>query len=448
MNSPASEICQLTLAQVAALIRQKRVSPVEVTRSSLRRIEQTDSRVFAWERLCEERALQEASRMEELLAAGTYLGPLHGVPIGVKDIIYTAGLETSAGSKILKGFVPAEDATVVQRLRAAGAIILGKTATTQFALYDPAPTRNPHNLEHTPGGSSSGSAAAVAECQCFGAIGTQTLGSIVRPASYCGIVGLKPTYDLVSRKGVIPLAWSLDHIGPMARTVEDARLILQAICRPRSSRDRNGSPPAQPARSSIGTPDRFFFERTDREMMSTYHETIRRMERSGAQIREVRLPPLFEAGVDAGYTVMRVEIAAFHQRWYSSYPNDYGPKLSSLIESGLRIPSVSYVRAQQVRRATALQLRQIFREIDVLATPAALGAAPKGLSFTGDPIANAPFTIFGVPSLTVPAGKTTGGLPLGFQLAADYYQDAALLEIGLAVQAQTQEMSDEGCNRV
>jgi aspartyl-tRNA(Asn)/glutamyl-tRNA(Gln) amidotransferase subunit A len=436
MNSPANEICQLTLAQVGALIREKRVSPVEVTRASLRRIEQTDSRVFAWERLCAERALREASRMEELLAAGIYLGPLHGVPIGIKDIIYTAGLETSAGSKILKGFVPAEDAAVVQRLRAAGAIVLGKTATTQFALFDPALTRNPHNLEHTPGGSSSGSAAAVAECQCFGTIGTQTLGSILRPASYCGIVGLKPTYDLVSRKGVIPLAWSLDHIGPMARTVEDVGLLLRASCK-RSFGDPNGRSQVQPARHTVGTPDRFFFDRTDPEMMSAYREAMRRLERSGAQIREVRLPPLFEAGVDAGYIVMRVEIAAFHQRWYSLYPNDYGPKLSSLIESGLRIPSVSYVRAQQVRRAAALQLCQLFREIDVLATPAALGAAPKGLSFTGDPIANAPFTIFGVPSLTVPAGSTTDGLPLGFQLAADYHHDAGLLEIGLAVQAQT-----------
>jgi Asp-tRNA(Asn)/Glu-tRNA(Gln) amidotransferase A subunit family amidase len=223
----------------------------------------------------------------------------------------------------------------------------------------------------------------------------------------------------------------------MARTVEDAGLLLDAIRQPRSPRDRNGSPRDTSTGYTVGTPDRFFLERTDPEMLSTYREAVSRMARSGSQIREVRLPPLFEVGVDAGYVVMRVEIAAFHQHWFSAHAGDYGPKLSSLIESGLRIPSVSYIRAQQVRHAAALELRQLFREIDVLATPAALGGAPAGLSFTGDPIFNAPFTIFGVPALTVPVGSTGEGLPLGLQLAADYYHDVPLLDIGKAVEAQT-----------
>jgi aspartyl-tRNA(Asn)/glutamyl-tRNA(Gln) amidotransferase subunit A len=380
--------------------------------------------------------------MEKLLAAGTYLGPLHGVPVGIKDIIHVSGVETSAGSEILKGFVPSEDATVVRRLRAAGAIILGKTTTTQFALYDPAPTRNPHNLDHTPGGSSSGSAAAVAAKHCFGSIGTQTLGSILRPAAYCGIAGLKPTYDLVSRSGILPLAWSLDHVGPMARTVRDVGLLLDAIHRPAAECNLVPFPAADdsaqhgpPLPSRVGTPDRFFFENTDPEMTSVYREAVCRIESAGVQVREVRLPSLFEAAVDAGHIVMRAEIATFHQQWFASRASDYGPKIGALIETGLRIPSVSYLRAQQVRRAAAIQMRELFRDIDVLVTPSALGAAPKGIDFTGDPIINAPFTILGVPSLTVPAGRTITGLPLGLQLVADYFQDFELIKNGSAIES-------------
>jgi aspartyl-tRNA(Asn)/glutamyl-tRNA(Gln) amidotransferase subunit A len=430
----AGSLWELTLGEVGELIRRREVSPVEVTRAALERIEQTESHVLAWARLCAARALEDAKRMEELLASGTYLGPLHGIPVGLKDIVHSAGLETSAGSKILSGFVPAEDAVVVRRLRAAGAVILGKTATTQFALFDPAPTRNPHDLAHTPGGSSSGSAAAVAAHQCFAAIGTQTLGSILRPAAYCGIAGLKPTYDVVSRKGVIPLAWSMDHIGPMARTAGDLLLVLDAIREPRK---KLAAPKGSPSQYVVGVPDRFFFEKTDPEMLAAFRTGVKRLESSGARIRYVRLPSLFEAGVDAGYVVMRVEIAAFHQQWYFSRPDDYGPKLRSLIESGLRIPSVSYVRAQQVRRVAAGEMRDLWREIDVLATPATLGAAPRGLTWTGDPILNAPFTIFGMPSLAVPAGWTPANLPLGLQLAADYFHEGRLLELGRTLDAGT-----------
>src|SRR5581483_9549757 len=373
----------------------------------------------------------DAKRMEEMPRAVKYLGPLHGIPVGIKDIIQTAGVEMSAGSRILAGFVPTEDAEVVRRLRLAGAVILGKTATTQFALFDPAPTRNPHNLAHTPGGSSSGSAAAVAAHHCFAAIGSQTLGSILRPAAYCGVAGLKPTYDLVSRKGVLPLAWSMDHVGPIARTSGDLLAVWNAIRRPdKQIREAKGLP------YIVGVPDRFFFEKTDPAMVQAFRAAVGRLENAGAAVREVRLPSLFEAGVEAGYVVMRVEIATFHQQWFFSRPDGYGPKLRAVIESGLRIPAVSYVRAQQIRRAAAEQIRQLWKGIDVLATPAALGAAPQGLGSTGDPILTSPFTIFGVPSLTVPAGWSSAGLPLGLQLAADYFHDAWLLELGAMLDAE------------
>src|SRR5581483_9213799 len=241
----------------------------------------------------------DAKRMEEMPRAVKYLGPLHGIPVGIKDIIQTAGVEMSAGSRILAGFVPTEDAEVVRRLRLAGAVILGKTATTQFALFDPAPTRNPHNLAHTPGGSSSGSAAAVAAHHCFAAIGSQTLGSILRPAAYCGVAGLKPTYDLVSRKGVLPLAWSMDHVGPIARTSGDLLAVWNAIRRPdKQIREAKGLP------YIVGVPDRFFFEKTDPAMVQAFRAAVGRLENAGAAVREVRLPSLFEAGVEAGYVRM------------------------------------------------------------------------------------------------------------------------------------------------
>jgi len=223
---------ELALADASEMIGKETLSPVELTRSVLDRISVVEPHVLAWARRLPEQAMAEAERLDWLLRQGTYLGPLHGIPLGIKDIYYTAGVETAAGSKVLAGFVPTFDATVVRRLQEAGAILLGKTATTEFAYADPAATRNPWNPGHTPGGSSSGSAAGVATGMCLGAFGTQTMGSIVRPASFCGVVGLKPTYGRVSRHGIIPFAWSMDHPGPVAKTVRDAALLLSAVAGP------------------------------------------------------------------------------------------------------------------------------------------------------------------------------------------------------------------------
>jgi aspartyl-tRNA(Asn)/glutamyl-tRNA(Gln) amidotransferase subunit A len=437
---------ELTLAEAGELIRRGALSPVELTRSLLDRIAALEPRVQAWARTVPEQALAEAERLEDLLRWGTHLGPLHGIPVGIKDIYYTAGLETSAGSKILGGFVPTFDATVVRRLRKRGAILLGKTTTTEFAYFDPPPTRNPWNPGHTPGGSSSGSAAAVAAGMCPGAFGTQTGGSIVRPAAFCGVVGLKPTYGRVSRYGILAFAWSLDHPGPIARTVRDVALLLQAVAGA-DPRDPTAVPrrvPAytealdEPPRGLIaGVPDRYFPERASGAVLATFQKAVGVLEELGILVREVRLPDAFEAGVEAGRVITHAEGAAFHLDWFRNRPHDYGPKLRALIEAGLMIPAASYLRAQQIRSVAIEAMRRLFSEVDVLITPATLGPAPEGLASTGDPVFNAPASTFGLPALGVPMGFAPSGLPLGLQILGRHFDEATVLRVGAAYEAAT-----------
>ncbi len=437
---------ELTLAEAGELIRGGGLSPVELTRSLLDRIGNVEPRVQAWARTVPERALAEAKRLEDLLQRGTHLGPLHGIPLGIKDIYYTAGLETSAGSRILAGFVPSYDATVVRRLRDSGAILLGKTTTTECAFFDPPPTRNPWNPDHTPGGSSSGSAAAVAAGMCPGAFGTQTGGSIVRPAAFCGVVGLKPTYGRVSRYGILPFAWSLDHPGPMGRTVRDAALLLQAVAGadPRDPTAVQTRVPSyaealdEPPRGLIaGVPDRYFSERASGEVQAAFQEAVRVLEELGVPVHEVKLPEVFEAGVEAGRVIMHAEGAAFHQDWFRRRAQDYGPKLRALIEAGLLIPAASYLRAQQIRSAAIEAMRCLFTEVDVLITPATPGPAPEGLASTGDPVFNAPASTFGLPALGVPMGFAPSGLPLGLQIVGRHFDEATVLRVGAAYEAAT-----------
>jgi len=441
-----TEPYQLPLSKAADLIRTKQLSPVELTRSCLERIEKVEPKVLAWARITPEEALAEAKRLEQLLQAGTYLGPLHGIPIGVKDIFYTKGLETEAGTRILKGFVPSFDATVVKRLKDGGAILLGKTTTTEFAYFDPAATRNPWNLNHTPGGSSSGSAAAVAAEMCLGALGSQTAGSIIRPAAYCGVVGIKPTYGRVSRFGIFPFAWTLDHPGPFARTVRDGAILLEGIAGPDPLDASTASTPElrllgslddQPSGCTVGIPDRYFPERSDPSVRAAYQEALQVLEGLGMRIREVKLPESFEAGVEAGRLIMHVEGAAVHLDRFKARGADYSPKLKALIEAGMLVPGVSYLRAQQVRAMAIQAMRGLFQEIDLLATPATPTPAPEGLGSTGDPVFNLPFTTFGFPALTVPMGFSPDGLPLGLQLVGRPFEEVLVFRAGRAFEAAT-----------
>jgi aspartyl-tRNA(Asn)/glutamyl-tRNA(Gln) amidotransferase subunit A len=446
-----TEPYDLSLCEAAEAIRQKRLSPAELLDSTLGRIERVEPRVLAWARICSEDARREARRLTDLQAHGTILGPLHGIPVGVKDIYYTEGVETRCGSPIMAGFVPTEDATAVVRLRRAGAIVLGKTHTTEFACLDPSPTRNPWALDHTPGGSSSGSAGAVAARMCHGALGSQTSGSIIRPAAFCGIVGLKPTFGRVSRHGVHPLAWTLDHPGPMARTVSDAAVLLDVVAGPDPKDPATLSTPepkhagalddpkaqAETARRlRVGIPDRYFTEGLDPEAGRAFSAAVYGLGRLGCRVQQVRLPALFEAGMEAHELIFSVEVAAVHIETYRTRAHEYGPKLRALIETGLQVPGPTYVRAQQLRTVLIGAMRDLLDEVDMLATPATLGPAPEGLASTGSPVYNRPFSFIGFPSLGLPCGFTVKGLPLGLQLVGRPFDERTILSLAAAYEAE------------
>jgi aspartyl-tRNA(Asn)/glutamyl-tRNA(Gln) amidotransferase subunit A len=443
----------LSLSEASAAIAAGDLSPSELLESTIVRIELVEPRVLAWARLRLDDARREARRLTELQTAGTILGPLHGIPVGIKDIFYTAGVETSCGSRIMAGWIPKFDATSVARLRQAGAVMLGKTHTTEFASFDPSPARNPWALDHTPGGSSSGSAAGLAARMIHGALGSQTAGSIVRPSAFCGVVGLKPTFGRVSRFGVHPLAWSLDHPGPMARTVRDVAILLQAIAGPDPGDPATLSTPPAPAYVAalddseaqaeqirglrVGVPDRYFFDDVDREAEAAFRAALAVLTEIGSDVRPVRLPEVFEAGMEAHELIHNVEAAAVHIDRYRTRADDYGHKLRAIIEAGLQVPAPTYLRAQQVRTLLVTAMRKLFGEIDALATPAALGPAPAGLGSTGNPVLNKPFSFLGFPSINVPCGRTGAGLPVGLQIAGRPFDELTVLRAAQAFEAAT-----------
>ncbi|MFQ5851082.1 MAG: amidase, partial [Candidatus Binatia bacterium] len=359
-----------------------------------------------------------------------------GGPVGVKDVFYTAGLPTTAGSRVYAGFVPEYDATPVVRLKEGGAIILGKTVTTEFAMSDPSGTRNPWSKGHTPGGSSSGSAAAVSARMLPVALGTQTGGSTLRPAAYCGIVGLKATYGRISRYGVIPVSWCLDHVGILVRSVEDAALVLEAIAGydrydPSSLAHPVGAYTAAVKQADkcprIGLVREFFLEQAEEETRHHTEGITNRLARAGALVREVSLPASFASVLAAHSIILRVEAAAFHAEMFAKQRERYGHKVRSVIETGLLVPAVEYLRAQRLRRLFQEEVAQMFGEVDVLLTPATPAPAPRGLDTTGDNRFQTPWTYCGIPSITLPSGLSRDGLPLGLQLIGPAFQEERLL---------------------
>lgn len=426
----------LGVAAMADLVRRRELSPVEVVEACLARLETVEPRLQAWATVDAQSALAAARQCEQAVQRGETPGLLAGVPVGLKDIIYTAGRRTAAGSRVYANFVPAYDATVTARLKAAGAVILGKTVTTEFATADPSPTRNPWNTEHTPGGSSSGSAASVAARIVPAALGSQTGGSTLRPASYCGIVGLKPTYGRISRYGVIPVSWCLDHVGILVRSVQDAALVLQAIAG-HDSHDTSSlsqtvgdySLAVQQADTPprIGVVREFFYDHADAEVQQHTTVTVERLARAGASVREVPLPASFATVLAAHRIIMKVEAAAFHADMFSTQREQYGPRLRQTIEMGLVIPSVEYLRAQRLRRLFQQEVPQMFREVDILLTPSTLTPAPRDLNTTGDARFQSPWTHAGVPTITLPSGLSQTGMPLGIQLIAPALEEERLL---------------------
>lgn len=395
----------------------------ELVESCLARISTQDDTIQAWARLRAEGARRDADHIDRLSKQEKARLALAGIPVGIKDIFCTSDLETTAGSRILEGWLPEQDAVAVARLRQAGAIILGKTATTEFAYADPAPTRNPVDPGHTPGGSSAGSAAAIAAHMCLGALGTQTAGSILRPASYCGVVGFKPTYDAVSREGVLPLAWSMDHVGPLTKTVEDAALIYEAIG---GVADAGGQ---VVSKLRIGIPDRYFSDATA-EVGAAVSNALDVVAGLGWELVPIVLPASFEALVAASAIIIPVEVAAVHQDWCKSSADLYGPKLRACIEAGRTISATSYLRVQRIRRQATDEFQQLFDKVDLIATPTVPAPAPKGIETTGDPRYCTPFSCLGMPALNIPVRAETTHLPVGLQLVAPHGADRLLLKAG------------------
>ncbi|HEY7140546.1 MAG TPA: amidase [Methylomirabilota bacterium] len=435
---------ELSVAGAAAAIREGRLSAVGLVESCLARIEACEELVQAWVTVDRAGALEAARRLDLEAREGRFRGPLHGVPMGLKDIIHAAGLKTTAGARGFADAVPHEDAACVARLRAAGAVILGKLQTTEFAFSDPAVTRNPWHAARTPGGSSAGSAAAVAARMVPAALGSQTVGSVLRPAAFCGVVGLKPTYGRVSRRGVVPLSWSLDHVGVFARSVADAALVLSAVAghdpadpgsalaSPLDVAAVMAAPPERPPRLGlIGEP---YLDRATPEAQRHLDEVGRALGRRGAHVEPVRLPAIMAAVYAAVIAVSRAEIGAFHAGSHRRHANAYRPRIRAGIELGQCIPADVYLRAQRIRRQARRDLAPLLARYDALVMPSALGPAPDR-STTGDAAFNGPWTGLGVPTVSVPTGLAADGLPLGTQLVGAAFEEARLLAAARWVEA-------------
>jgi len=425
----------VSATEAARLIRDGVISSEQFVEACLARINEIDARVQAWAFLDTDYALQQARAADERRLSGQPIGPLHGVPVAIKDIFDSADMPTENGSVIYAGRTPSRDATVVAMLRAAGAVIMGKTVTTEFAYFSPGKTRNPHNPEHTPGGSSSGSAAAVAANMVPLAIGSQTNGSTIRPAAYCGVIGFKPTHGLISRHGASALSRTLDHVGLFGNSVDDIALLAEQIVgydandpdtRPRARVPFAGvaaeEPPLTPMFAFVKTPH---WERADEETKTGFAEVI---ELLGKQVEEVEL---FPSTVDAWQwhqTIMAAEMAFNLEREWTNGRDRLSEQLRTQIERGREVRAADYLRALSLIAPVTESFVELFEQrYDAILTPAAPGSAPKGLASTGDPAFCTLWTLCGMPAVSLPLLQSSNGLPLGVQLVGPRDDDARLL---------------------
>lgn len=434
---------ELTAHQAARLIRERQIASVELVEHLLRWADQIDPAVQAWESLDAERALAAARAADD--CTDDDRPPLHGVPFGAKDIFDSAGLRTAAGFRPYDRRVPQVDAEPVARLKRAGAILLGKTVTTQFAHADPSRTRNPWAADRTPGGSSSGSAAGVAARLVPMALGSQTAGSVLRPAAYNGVIGFKPTYGRISKRGVLPLAWSLDHVGLLARSVDDCALFLTACA---------GYDPADPAsvdqampvidRTLPAAPPRIGLVREGLQVAAPdvaehSRQVATTFASAGAEVTEVSLGEPLDLILAVHHTIMQSEAAATHWQLLEQFPGAHGPRLRAYTEVGRLIPATAYLHAQRLRRRISRSLQQALTGFDVLLLPTATHVAP-GRETTGDPSLQSPFTLVGYPTMSLPSGSSSAdGLPFAIQLVAPAWSEADLLRIARWCAAQLTE---------
>jgi len=424
----------LSASDAARAIRDGAISAEQLMQACLARVHEVDGRVQAWTFLDEEHALAQARARDLDRAEGRAIGPLHGVPVGIKDIIDTCDMPTEDGTVLHAGRTPAHDAAVVAKLRAAGAVIMGKTVTTECATYSPGKTRNPHNPEHTPGGSSSGSAAAVAAGMVPLALGSQTNGSVIRPAAYCGVHGFKPTHGLIPRSGVMKLSRTLDHVGMFARSIDDLALLAETLVgwdaddpdtRPRAAipfrEIAAQEPPLAPLLGFVKPP---VWERAEPDTREAFAEL-------GGQLKdvvvEIDLPASTAGMLDWHRTIMEAEMAANLDREYEQGRDRLSQSLREQLARGRGLPVLDYQRALARIPLLNAAFEEIFEHCDAFITPAAAGTAPKGLASTGDPSFCTLWTLCGMPALNLPLMQGANGLPLGVQLVGQRGSDARLL---------------------
>lgn len=424
----------LSAVEAADKIREGWFTSVELVRACLAHIDATDGQIHAWVHIDREGALAQAERMDEIRRAGRAMGPLHGVPVGLKDIIDTAGQPTQRGSPIFEGRQPEADAALVDRLKEAGAVILGKTVTTELAFMHPSVTRNPHNTGHTPGGSSSGSAAAVAAYHVPLAVGTQTNGSVLRPASYCGVYGFKPTRGVISRRGVLQTCATLDQIGVMARTLEDAALLADALGGydpidadsfgwPRPAM-RDGYLADVPVPPSLAVYDLPFDDRRTPDMVEAMDEVI---EILGAdRVERLPAPPAFANLQKVQRTIHLYELVRHLKGPFEDHWDQLSATMQPLVTEGRAISDAEYEDAVELRRLSQEYFTEFFYDYDAVLCPAATGEAPRIEEGVGDPIYSTLWTLAGLPCLSLPLMTGARGLPMGLQLVGSFEGDDRL----------------------
>ncbi|MBW7997163.1 MAG: amidase [Candidatus Glassbacteria bacterium] len=425
---------ELGAAEAAEAIREGVITSVELVQACLERIDQVEEQVQAWVHLDPDLALDRAREADEARQAGKTLGALHGVPVGVKDIFDTKDMPTEDGTILHAGRTPGQDATAVARLRQAGAVILGKTVTTELAVFSPGKTRNPHDPERTPGGSSSGSAAAVAAHMVPLAIGTQTNGSMIRPAAYCGVVGFKPSHGLISRHRILQQSRTLDQVGVFARDVGDAALIAEQMMghdeldpdtrprmRPGLVETAAQEPPVTPKLGFVKTPAWEHAEEGTREAFAELVENL------GENVEEASLSPAFDDAIDSHRCIMEADLALSFEREYATGRDQLSEILRQMIERGQKTLAVDYNRAVGLIALLNGSFGDIFERYDAILAPATVGEAPRGLDSTGSPIFCTIWTLCGMPAITLPLMQGEEGMPLGVQLVAPKGDDGRLL---------------------
>jgi aspartyl-tRNA(Asn)/glutamyl-tRNA(Gln) amidotransferase subunit A len=463
-QTAGNDVTTLTLQEAADQLRRKRLSPVELTQACLARIERLNPALNAFITVSGDFALASARTAETEIQRGRWRGPLHGIPIALKDLFDTAGVRTTAASALFKDRIPTEDAAVVRKLKDAGAVLLGKTNMHEFAYGATSAVsyfgavRNPWSAARVSGGSSGGSAVAVAAGLCFAALGSDTAASIRQPAAYCGIVGLKPTYGLVSARGVIPLSWTFDHVGPLARTVADSALLLQAIAgydpldvgsRSIPIPDYNAAFRDKVSSIRVGVARTFFFADLDTEIDMAVNEALRVIERITARLRDVMLPGSTQALLDLRATVRAAEAYAYHEEFVKKSPELYQAETLTRLRTDADVNTPAYVRGRRqvefIRRSTG----EAFESVDVIVTPTTPVPPPlladvgkdvdtsMALGTTRTVRNTAPFNLYGWPTISVPCGFTRGGLPIGLQISGPTGAETSVLRLARAYEQAT-----------